>query len=385
MRQHMLDHVGPLVQGIVSQFGANYHWQCESIVRACGRDAIAAAQTTQEKSFAVALCVTSYKRTRQLINALPLGAALTCRHSNVKWIIADFNEGADKSIESWLLAHMVPMLRAGHLKYFRLNHDSSFPSWRCPTAKNTAHILAATLDEDAFPVERAYVVNLDNDQVFSERWLAELLEKAPGQLAAMDIAAHATSEARHDRPATQPGSSAAGPSAGLRQATHSTQQSAASTGASAPAEVQLSSRTISERARKLNMHTLAGHVILCQWNNTKEMGLVGRISLPFELFVHMGGYNEAMLGMSCQDVDLINRAELLGRVLRLNSRDNGFSLPNLPGELQDQMQTKATRTAKREEDSSFKVAHCEGTHTYSHVMKYNHSISKNKSRMASGG
>ena len=52
-------------------------------------------------------------------------------------------------------------------------------------------------------------------------------------------------------------------------------------------------------------------VVGMQWHN-KHMGTCGRIGCLWSTFTKMGGYDESMLAMGCQDVCLVCRMQLVG-------------------------------------------------------------------------
>ena len=47
-------------------------------------------------------------------------------------------------------------------------------------------------------------------------------------------------------------------------------------------------------------------IVGIQWKN-KHMGTCGRIGMPWNMFKKVGGYDESMLAIGCQDVCLVRR------------------------------------------------------------------------------
>ncbi len=68
---------------------------------------------------AVALCVTTYMRTYQITEMLPINMYFTWKHrANIFWIIADFNMTDD--VQDFLLNGLLQQaVLCGHVKYFR--------------------------------------------------------------------------------------------------------------------------------------------------------------------------------------------------------------------------------------------------------------------------
>ena len=71
-------------------------------------------------------------------------------------------------------------------------------------------------------------------------------------------------------------------------------------------------------------------VVGVQWQNA-HLGTCGKIGISWENWVRLGGYDETMLAMGCQDVDLVRRMNLVGVVEHKNKKD-GFTVSNQPEE-----------------------------------------------------
>ena len=56
-------------------------------------------------------------------------------------------------------------------------------------------------------------------------------------------------------------------------------------------------------------------------NHPKDMGTVGRITMPLVVFIYIGGYGEEMLPCGYQDQDLVLRAGRLGEAVNVLSAD----------------------------------------------------------------
>ncbi len=142
--------------------------------------------------FSVALCVTTFKRNHQIMQALPVNLCVTLPHRDTFfWAVVDFNE--DNALEEHIMQEYTEALRTQHLRYFR-----SVPRWRtfhCPTAKNTAHVAAARVAPDD---NWLYCVNLDNDNIVTTQWLEDVRRAASAQLPA------ARREELHQWPLEQP-------------------------------------------------------------------------------------------------------------------------------------------------------------------------------------
>jgi hypothetical protein len=130
-----------------------------------------------------------------------------------------------------------------------------------------------------------YVVNVDNDNLLTDKWLEDAHGAAQDQLAHMRIR-------------------------------------------------RLASRDGLARMRKLPLFS--------QWSS-KNCGVTGRMGLPFKLFEELGGYDLKFLAMGFQDIDLKNRAAILGAVDLKRGPWCGFSLPNDREAAEDMMSTMKKR------------------------------------------
>jgi len=83
-----------------------------------------------------------------------------------------------------------------------------------------------------------------------------------------------------------------------------------------------------------------------QWQNV-HIGTCGRIGTTFEIFKKMGGYDESMLAMGCQDVDLVKRMWLIGS-LELRTSENAFTVSNRPEEVDRFLNRKGAQQKRKE-------------------------------------
>ena len=74
--------------------------------------------------------------------------------------------------------------------------------------------------------------------------------------------------------------------------------------------------------------------VATQWVS-KDLGTYGRIGMPFQTFVKMGGYDEGMKGMGAQDCDILWRAALIGHVETKQVPWSGLSVPNQEDKLEE--------------------------------------------------
>ena len=79
------------------------------------------------------------------------------------------------------------------------------------------------------------------------------------------------------------------------------------------------------------------------------MGTCGKIGISWENWVRLGGYDESMLAMGCQDVDLVRRMNLLGAVEHKNKMD-GFTVSNQPEEF-DRLLASDGKAKRKEADA----------------------------------
>ena len=96
-------------------------------------------------------------------------------------------------------------------------------------------------------------------------------------------------------------------------------------------------------------------VVGVQWQNN-HLGTCGKIGCPWSVFAKVGGYDESMLGMSCQDVDLVRRLNLVG-VVRLVNAQTSFTVSNREGESSRLMGLPAKQKRKEAaEETACKMA-----------------------------
>ena len=68
-------------------------------------------------------------------------------------------------------------------------------------------------------------------------------------------------------------------------------------------------------------------VVGIQWQNS-HLGTCGRIGTTWNIFLKMGGYDESMLAMGCQDVCLVKRMGLVGVMEHRTGSHLGFTVSN---------------------------------------------------------
>ena len=108
----------------------------------------------------LALCVTTFQRTAQLMAALPVNLCITwALRRIVTWVIIDFNADDDE------LMHLMRRrfglaLSSGHVQYFRVKEP--WKTWHAPLAKNTANANALILTTQGWAIDEIYRVNVDN-------------------------------------------------------------------------------------------------------------------------------------------------------------------------------------------------------------------------------
>ena len=83
------------------------------------------------------------------------------------------------------------------------------------------------------------------------------------------------------------------------------------------------------------------------------MGTCGKIGISWENWVRLGGYDESMLAMGCQDVDLLRRMNLVGVVEHV-SKNDGFTVSNRQEEFEGLLASdgKSRRKAKLDENKA---------------------------------
>ena len=156
-------------------------------------DDLQAAEVSEHLSVPhVILCLTTFKRNWQIKLTLEINVQHTWHwRSRVTWVIVDFNE--DMEVSQWIVDKMGFALRVGHI--ILLRPVKPWKVFHSPMAKNTAHmaglghfaddrIQAAqgaglTADDmlsDVFA--RAFLVNIDNDNFITLRWLHSAMRVA---------------------------------------------------------------------------------------------------------------------------------------------------------------------------------------------------------------
>ena len=193
------------------------------------------------------LCSTTFKRDWQLKQSLPLNLpqTVTVWQKRVTWCIFDANISED--LWNWARQEFAPLIQGGHLIWLRCAQKSGWETFHCSIAKNAAHHsgFEASLADRMRAIDEAGLTAMEEDltaKTFVVNWDND------GVLCLKWL---------HDALRT---------SADI-------------------CEKQDSSKPI------------AG----VQWQN-KHMGTFGRIGLPWKMFKKVGGYDESMLAISCQDV-----------------------------------------------------------------------------------
>ena len=166
-------------------------------------------------------------------------------------------------------------------------------SFHCPTAKNRSTMAAGDLAADV-ALEAIYAINVDNDNLLTSAFLDDVERTAPQQLR-HSVAAHANNWLKAPEP-------------------------------------------------------------LCAHWQSKELGTCGRIGYPLELFMHVGGYDEAFEAMAYQDIDIAARISLIGGVEYISSTATGFSVPNDPRFSTSLMAGMKARRGQRTAENAAKAA-----------------------------
>ena len=221
----------------------------------------------QKERTEVVFCITTYKRSHQLLKALPLNLALSWPYRNrAAWVVVDFNEAPEET------AFIVDTLRRlcpasvahGHLRYFEAKDDGRrWTGWHASVAKNTAHV--AGLSVWGLDV---VLCNIDGDNIVTPSFIEDLLEKAPKMTTKRSIDA-----------------------------------SAGSSGGVSPADFM----------------PVLPDIVGVSYVNPKANSTTGRIALGARVFKLLGGYRQDFGPMGFQDVDLSRRLAKLGRHCRVDS------------------------------------------------------------------
>ncbi len=255
---------------VATEVRNNWGWRFKDVVKDFKEQAH--SEPMAPSSFAVALCVTTYMRTYQIKQMLPINVCCTWKHrANIFWIIADFNMTDD--VQEWLLeGPLQHVALCGHAKYFRALEPFS---WHASVAKNTSKMAARVLEREGFAFEDIYVVCLDNDNIITPDFLDDIQRTAEQQC------------------------------------------------------TQLRGCEIQGRMDK----EVGG-----SWASG-EPGTTGRIGCPLKVFEAMKGYDEDFLPMGCQDICLLKRLGLVGRVRMVHEAWCGFSVPNQEAKTREMMDT----------------------------------------------
>ena len=219
----------------------------------------------------IVLCVSTFKRSFQLQEALALNVSQTWPwRLRVTWAIFDCNP--DQELMHWAFETFSFPMQCGHIVWLRA--VSPWSTFHMSVAKNTAHVagfqttlqdrlarceLAGLTATEAGLTAKTFVMNWDNDNILCLRWL-------------------------HDC---------------FRQST-----------------------MMASDANIQSVHPVVG----MQWHNS-HLGTCGRIGSIWNTFSKMGGYDESMLAMGCQDVCLVRRMALIG-VVEKRTGNYGFTVSN---------------------------------------------------------
>ncbi len=116
------------------------------------------------------LCITSYKRTYQLVQTLPFTVLLCHAYKNVTVYLADYNE--DDELQSFVSSALARSVAAGRLVYLR----GSIKGWDASLCKNGVHFAAAP--------ENDIIGNLDGDRLLGMDFVSAMIR---GFLAGADV------------------------------------------------------------------------------------------------------------------------------------------------------------------------------------------------------
>jgi len=131
----------------------------------------------------VVFATTTYKRNFQITKMLPLNLRVTWPYRrNVVWAIADFNEDVEgpDTVATLLKTTLRDAVNHGHVCYAHATLPDGV--FHCPLAKNTAHAMVQHIArENLFPLDKIFVVNIDNDNIITPRFLQSVAEVAVQQ------------------------------------------------------------------------------------------------------------------------------------------------------------------------------------------------------------
>ncbi len=260
------EYLVPLAREVRDGWG----WRFKDMVKDFHEQAL--SEPVPPSNCAVALCVTTYMRTFQIKQMLPINLCFTWKHrANIFWIIADFNMTND--VQDFMLDGLVQeAVLSGHVKYFRALEKFS---WHASVAKNTSKMAARLLTREGFPEENIYVVCLDNDNIVTSLFLDDIQRCAEFQCA-----------------------------------------------------------QVRDHEIQGNMDKEVGG----SWASG-EPGTTGRIGCPLKVFMAMKGYDEDFLPMGGQDVCLLKRLGIIGKVRVTHEAWTGFSVPNQEAKMGELMET----------------------------------------------
>ena len=126
----------------------------------------------------LALCVTTFQRTAQLMAALPVNLCITwALRKIVTWVIIDFN--ADDEVMDLMSRHFGLALSSGHVQFFRVKKP--WKTWHAPLAKNTANANATILTTQGWAIDEIYRVSVDNDNILTREWVLDAIDVAVRQ------------------------------------------------------------------------------------------------------------------------------------------------------------------------------------------------------------
>ena len=200
--------------------------------------------------YQVAMCITTYKRTQQLLLALPANLCMAWAYRNrIMWVVADLNDTQEERdlLKSELLRLCPASCAHGHLRVFEPRPESAphWNGWHASVAKNASHLAALSVLG-----ENCVVCNVDGDNVVTTEFLQHILRCAPDMIAGGE-----------------------------------------SSGAA-------SSSTVSSSLPKISG---------VSYKNPKAPSTTGRIACGGATFKKLGGYREDFLPMGYQDVDFTKR------------------------------------------------------------------------------
>ena len=127
----------------------------------------------------VVLCVSTYKRTDQLMLALPINLIISWRfRAAVRWVLVDLNDRTEGEDLKHRLENTIPAsLSEGQLRYCQRvwdsDQDKKWCGWHASVAKNSSHLAAVEM----FGME-VVLCNVDGDNLITQPFLHTLLTSA---------------------------------------------------------------------------------------------------------------------------------------------------------------------------------------------------------------